>query len=80
MIGERNVERCSVTTGNGNPTYNYSLQRERIVEPAELAYLQNHLILLTPTGYIRLTKNFYFKETPHYVPEMVPFDEGKYAK
>lgn len=80
LIGERNVERRSVTTGNGNPSYNYSLQRERIVEPAELAYLQNHLILLTPTGYIRLTKNFYFKENAHYVPEMVPFDEGKYAK
>lgn len=80
LIGERNVEHCSVTTGNGNPSYNYSLQRERIVEPAELAYLQNHLILLTPTGYIRLTKNFYFKENAHYVPEMVPFDEGKYAK
>lgn len=80
LIGERNVERRSVTTGNGNPSYNYSLQRERIVEPAELAYLQNHLILLTPTGYIRLTKNFYFKENPRYIPEMVPFDESKYAK
>lgn len=80
LIGERNVEHCSVTTGNGNPSYNYSLQRERIVEPAELAYLQNHLILLTPTGYIRLTKNFYFKENPRYIPEMVPFDESKFAK
>ena len=80
LIGERNVERRSVTAGNGNPSYTYSLQRERIVEPAELAYLQNHLILLTPTGYIRLTKNFYFKENPRYMPEMVPFDEGKYAK
>lgn len=80
LIGERNVERQSVTAGNGNPSYTYSLQKERIIEPAELAYLQNHLILLTPTGYIRLTKNFYFKENAHYVPEMVPFDESKYAK
>lgn len=80
LIGERNVERQSVTAGNGNPSYTYSLQKERIIEPAELAYLQNHLILLTPTGYIRLTKYFYFQENPHYVPEMVPFDEGKYAK
>lgn len=80
LIGERNVERRSVTAGNGNPSYTYSLQRERIVEPAELAYLQNHLILLTPTGYIRLTKYFYFQENPHYVPEMVPFDESRYAK
>lgn len=80
LIGERNVERRSVTAGNGNPSYTYSLQRERIVEPAELAYLQNHLILLTPTGYIRLTKYFYFQENPHYVPEMVLFDESRYAK
>lgn len=80
LIGERNVERQSVTAGNGNPSYTYSLQKERIIEPAELAYLQNHLILLTPTGYIRLTKNFYFKENPRYIPEMVPFDEGRYAK
>lgn len=80
LIGERNVEHRSVTAGNGNPSYTYSLQKERIIEPAEFAYLQNHLILLTPTGYIRLTKNFYFKENPRYIPEMVPFDESKYAK
>lgn len=80
LIGEKNVEHKSVTAGNGNPSYTYTLQKERIIEPAELAYLQNHLILLTPTGYIRLTKNFYFKENAHYVPEMVPFDESKYAK
>lgn len=80
LIGEKNVEHKSVTSGNGNPSYTYTLQKERIIEPAELAYLQNHLILLTPTGYIRLTKYFYFQENPHYVPEMVPFDEGRYAK
>lgn len=80
LIGEHNVEHRSVSTGSNNPSYNYSLQKERIVEPAELAYLQNHLILLTPTGYIRLTKYFYFQENPHYVPEMLPPDTGRYAK
>ena len=79
LIGEQNIEHRSVTVGNGNPSYSYSLQRERIVEPAELAYLQDHLILLTPTGYIRLAKNFYFKDV-QYMPEEKQVDIGKYAR
>ena len=42
LIGEHKVERCSVRTGTST-SYNYSLQTERIVEPASLAYLKDHL-------------------------------------
>ena len=78
LIGEHHVERRSVTTGS-TTSYNYSLQQERIVEPAAFAYLKDHLFLLTPVGYIKLTKNYYFKDA-HHIPDTEADDRGTFAR
>ncbi len=41
--------------------YKESEVREYIVKPAELARLENKLVLLYPAGYMILEKNFYYK-------------------
>lgn len=43
LIGEHHVEHRSVSVGDST-SYNYSLQQERIVEPAAFAYLKDHLL------------------------------------
>lgn len=61
LIGEHAVEKVTHSWDGTHKSYTISMQNERIVEPAELAYLGDELILIGPTGYMRLQKNFYYK-------------------
>lgn len=61
LIGEHEVEKITHSWDGTHDSYTKSLQKERIIEPAELAYLGDELILIGPTGYMRLRKNFYYK-------------------
>ena len=79
LIGEHHVEHRSVSVGDST-SYNYSLQQERIVEPAAFAYLKDHLYLLTPFGYMKLTKKYYFKDISRYIPDEEINDSGRFAR
>lgn len=62
LVGEEEVEKYSITW-NGQDTrrsYTKTTVTKRIIESAQLAYLENRLLLLSPKGYKILNKNFYF--------------------
>jgi len=61
LIGEHEVEKVTHSWDGTHDSYTKSMQKERIIEPAALAYLKDELILIGPTGYMRLHKNFYYK-------------------
>lgn len=61
MIGEKTVTRRSVSHNDRTTTQTESEYKERIIPPAELDRLGNRLILLSPGGFLKLRKNFYFK-------------------
>lgn len=62
LIGYKNVKKYSTSTSATQTTRNESESREFCIEPADLARLKNHLILLHPDGYLKLRKNFYYKK------------------
>lgn len=51
-------------SGNNGDRYSLNEQKEDIIEPADLAYIQskNKLLVLTPQGYLLLTKFLWYKE------------------
>lgn len=63
LIGMKDKPKSSVTRGSifSQATETKSTERAYIIEPADLANMGKSLVLLTPGGYIRLHKNFYFK-------------------
>lgn len=65
MIGKAEQKQVS-TSFNGNSFFESGhtvrLEKEYIIDPAELGRLKNDLILLYPGGHARLEKNFYFKK------------------
>ena len=62
LIGYKKVKKYSVSTNATQITHNESEAREFCIEPAELARLKNHLVLLHPDGYVKLRKNFFYKQ------------------
>lgn len=64
LIGMEDRKKTSTTSGSiwsSNATSTTSTERAYIIEPAALANLGNELVLLSPEGYKRLRKNFYFR-------------------
>ena len=64
LIGMENRKKTSITSGSGwdgRTSSTTSTERAYIIEPADLANLGNELVLLSPDGYEKLRKNFYFK-------------------
>lgn len=62
LIGEKESKRFSTSKNMRQTTHTESEQKEKIIEPAELARLMDNLILLSPDGYRKLKKNFYYKK------------------
>ena len=62
LIGKKEVTKKSYTTSEKSYSNTTSSTMEWAIEPADLAHLGNHLILLHPDGFIKLRKNFYFKQ------------------
>lgn len=60
-IGEKNVTKKSISRNDSTTTQTETEYKERIIQPAELDRLGNWLILLSPGGYLKLRKNFYFE-------------------
>lgn len=61
LIGEYDASKMTHSWSQNNNGYSKSTQKNRIIEAAELAYLGDTLILIGPTGYMQLQKNYYFK-------------------
>lgn len=65
LIGQEEKERISTTSGAGLLGRPSSVTRTRekdfIIQPSELAHLGDELILLSPDGYSRLKKAYYFR-------------------
>lgn len=65
LIGQEEKERISTTSGAGLLGRPSSVTRTRekdfIIQPSELAHLGDELILLSPDGYSRFKKAYYFR-------------------
>lgn len=61
LIGYQDSKKHSKSTNENTTTMTESETKEFVVDPADLARLKDHLILLHPDGHIMLKKNFYFQ-------------------
>jgi len=61
LIGEKTVIRKSISTNDRTKTQTESEYTERIIPPAELARLGQYLVLLSPGGYLKLKKNYFYR-------------------
>lgn len=61
LIGEYDSIKITHSWSQNHNTISKSTQKARIIEPAELSYLGNYLILHGPKGYKKLRKNYYFE-------------------
>ncbi len=62
MIGKETVKKESVSSSKQGKSVNKSEQREFAVNPEAWRSYEKHLIVIHPSGYIKLKKNFYFKD------------------
>lgn len=61
-IGEYDRSMVSYSTGGASgSSQTLSTQRTRRLDPASLSYLGDNLILISPDGWARLRKNYYYK-------------------
>ena len=60
LIGKEEVKRKSVSSGRGGGSTSISTQKDYIIQPEEWKDLKEKLVLLHPTGFIRLDRNYYF--------------------
>lgn len=61
LIGQKLVFRNSITRSSGKVSNTKSQQKDWIIEPVDFSHLDKELILIYPGGYIRLEKNYWFK-------------------
>lgn len=61
MIGKKKVDHISTTRTRFDTSTTHSENLEYIIEPEKLANLGNEVILIHPTGYELMKKNFYFE-------------------
>lgn len=62
LIGYQETTKRSVSKSNSGMSRTESEDKEFIIEPAELDRLGEDMVLISPEGYFRLKKNFYFKK------------------
>ena len=62
LIGYKETTKRSVSKSSTGTSRTESEDKEYIIEPSELDRLGDDMILISPEGYFRLQKNFYFKK------------------
>lgn len=62
LIGYKETTKRSVSKSSSGTSRTESEDKEYIIEPSELDRLGDDMILISPEGYFRLQKNFYFKK------------------
>lgn len=62
LIGYKETKKRSVSRSASGTSRTESEDKEYIIEPSELDRLGDDMILISPEGYFRLQKNFYFKK------------------
>lgn len=61
MIGYQETTKRSISKSSSGTSRTESEDKEWIIEPADLDRLGDNMILISPEGYFKLQKNFYFK-------------------
>ena len=62
LVGKEEIKHISKSNGrNGNST-SVSTQRDYAINPEEWKNYDKELVVIHPAGFIKLKKNFYFKE------------------
>lgn len=61
LIGQHETRKNSKSTNARQTTHTEAEAKDWIIQPADLARLGNELILLSPDGFMKLKKNFYYK-------------------
>lgn len=61
LIGQKPVKKRSKSHNAKSTTHTVSMEKDWAIEPARLAHLGDNLVLLHPSGYVTLKKNFYFQ-------------------
>lgn len=61
LIGQHEIKRNSISRNANQTTHTAAEAKDWVIEPAKLANLGDNLILLSPDGYMKLKKNFYYK-------------------
>mgnify|MGYP002680905956 FL=1 len=62
LIGYKETTKRSVLKSSSGMSRTESEDKEYVIEPSELDRLGDDMILISPEGYFRLKKNFYFKK------------------
>ena len=62
LIGYKETTKRSVSKSSSGMLRTESEDKEYVIEPSELDRLGDDMILISPEGYFRLKKNFYFKK------------------
>lgn len=62
LIGYKETKKRSISRSASGTSRTESEDKEYIIEPSELDRLGDDMILISPEGYFRLQKNFYFKK------------------
>ena len=61
LIGQEETVKLSVQKGNTGTSTTQVKEFRHSVRPEELAHLGKHLILISPNGWQKIRKNFYFR-------------------
>lgn len=61
LIGQHETKKNSISKNSNQTTHTEAEAKDWIIPPADLARLGENLILLSPDGFIKLKKNFYYK-------------------
>lgn len=61
LIGQHETKKNSISKNSSQTTHTEAEAKDWIIPPADLARLGDMLILLSPDGFMKLKKNFYYK-------------------
>lgn len=61
LIGQHETKKNSISKSSSQTTHTEAEAKDWIIPPADLARLGDMLILLSPDGFMKLKKNFYYK-------------------
>ncbi|MDO4518393.1 MAG: type IV secretory system conjugative DNA transfer family protein [Bacillota bacterium] len=62
LVGKRSTTKISKSRGRGGESVSESEQKEFAIDPDEWKQMNKNLIVIHPAGYVRLKKNFYYKD------------------
>lgn len=62
LIGKVDVKKKSTSSGRGGSSTSISTQKDYVIQPEEWKDLGEELVVVHPSGFMKLKKNYYFNE------------------